>query len=193
MCANSKRTATARSGAWSSITMRYYQSSQNPKAAKYWLLALEGRIPTNARDYVSQLMAKFELELHLSSPRVSKLGHFKVAYQGSPQCVSINSDLTPERFLLTLVHELAHLICHQEFGRKVKPHGPEWKRTFQTLMTPLLCEAVFSSGILPQVIRHLNSPKATSCVDKDLHLAFERSEGKVYIILDDLTIGDEFC
>lgn len=172
--------------------MRFYQNGQSPEAARYWLAALNGRVPSASGDYVAQLMAKFDLELHLSSPRVSKLGHYKVAHRGRPQSVSINRDLSQERFLLTLIHELSHLICHLEFGRRIKPHGSEWKRTFQTLMTPLLCDAVFSSGILPQVVRHLNSPKATSCVDKELHLAFERLDGKEYTVLDDLSVGDEF-
>jgi hypothetical protein len=172
--------------------MRYFQDGQSPNAAIYWQKALIGRIPNAALEYVAQLMRTFKMELHLSSPRVSKLGHYRVAHQGKPQSISINRDLSQERFLLTLVHELAHLVCHNEFGRHIKPHGSEWKRTFQTLMTPLLCEPVFSAAILPHVIRHLNTPKATSCVDKELHMAFERMEGKEYITLDDIETGTEF-
>ena len=172
--------------------MRFYQRGQSPKAAIYWQRVLTDRIPMAATEYVSQIMRKFDLEFHLSPPRSSKLGHYRIAFDGKPQSISINRDLSTERFLLTLVHELAHLVCHQEFGRRIKPHGQEWKRTFQTLMTPLLCEEVFSSGILPHVVRHLNSPKATSCVDKELHIAFERMEGKEYITLDDLDVGVEF-
>lgn len=172
--------------------MRYYQRAQSAEGVSYWQRALAQRIPVPAQEYVSLLMSRFDLELHLSAPRVSKLGHFRPAHAGRPQSISINRDLSTERFLLTLVHELAHLICHKEYGRRIKPHGAEWKRCFQQLMTPLLCEEVFSSGILPQVIRHLNAPKATSCVDKELHRAFERLEGKEYITLDEIPEGSRF-
>lgn len=172
--------------------MRYYQNGRSPNTATYWQRVLTDRIPDAAAEYVSQIMRKFELEFHLSPPRTSKLGHYRVAYNGNPQSISINRDLSPERFLLTLIHELAHLICHKEFGRRIKPHGQEWKRTFQTMMTPLLCEEVFSTNILPHIVRHLNSPKATSCVDKELHIVFERLEGKEYVTLDDLSMGVEF-
>ena len=47
-------------------------------------------------------------------------------------------NLNPYRFLMTLVHEVAHLVAFQKYGRAIKPHGKEWKFTFQTLMLPFI-------------------------------------------------------
>lgn len=172
--------------------MRYYQPKDNLDSAPYWANALKAHIPASSIAYVAQLMRNVEVDFHLSKPRSTKLGHYRAPYKGQPQSVSINSDLSPERFLLTLIHELAHLFTYQEYGRKVKPHGGEWKRCFQQLMTPLLSPVVFSEEILPHLIRHLNNPKATSCVDRELHKRFEAMEGKSNVCLDELPEGAEF-
>lgn len=172
--------------------MRYYQAKRSPEAHAYWKAALGARIPEAALPYVAQLMSTAELELHISRPRATKLGHYRAPQRGQPQCISINIDLSPERFLLTLVHELAHLFTHQEYARGVKPHGPEWKRCFQQLMTPLLCEEVFNKEILPYLIAHLNSPKASSCADPALYRKFEELEGIESITVADLAMGDVF-
>jgi len=34
----------------------------------------------------------------------------------------------PEPFLSTTVpHEVAHIVCHLRHGRRIRPHGPEWR------------------------------------------------------------------
>ncbi len=36
----------------------------------------------------------------------------------------------------TLRHELAHIIAYEIYGRKIKPHGPEWRATCHQLEIP---------------------------------------------------------
>jgi SprT protein len=34
----------------------------------------------------------------------------------------------PDSFLSTTIpHEVAHIVCHLQYGRRVRPHGPEWR------------------------------------------------------------------
>jgi predicted SprT family Zn-dependent metalloprotease len=53
--------------------------------------------------------------------------------------------------LITLIHEISHLVA-LKFGRKIKPHGNEWKYSFQRLMIPFIRE-IFPSHLLPLLAR----------------------------------------
>ncbi len=39
----------------------------------------------------------------------------------------------PDRVRQTVLHEYAHLMVHTRWGKKVKPHGPEWKEAMLEL------------------------------------------------------------
>nr|WP_313791522.1 SprT-like domain-containing protein [Lacinutrix neustonica] len=52
--------------------------------------------------------------------------------------MTINENLNHYKFLITLIHEIAHFEAYKAFGRYIKPHGLEWKRTFQKLMLPFI-------------------------------------------------------
>jgi hypothetical protein len=75
--------------------------------------------------------------------------------------------------LLTLVHELAHLVTYDK-GKSVKPHGIEWKRNFQHLMLPFVNVAVFPNEILPFLAKYLINPKASTDADINLSLALKQ-------------------
>ena len=77
--------------------------------------------------------------------------------------------LNQYRFLVTLVHEIAHLVAFKKYGRAIKPHGKEWKHTFQFLMLPFIRPEIFPSDLLPYLARHFKNPKASS--DTDAHLS----------------------
>lgn len=36
----------------------------------------------------------------------------------------------------TLLHELAHLVAHERHGRRIAPHGPEWRKACADLGIP---------------------------------------------------------
>ena len=62
--------------------------------------------------------------------------------------ITINNDLNKYRFLITLIHEMAHLVTFKDMPRS-KPHGKEWKINFQRLMLPFLHPEIllsFSKG-----------------------------------------------
>ena len=77
------------------------------------------------------------------------------------------------RFLITLVHEIAHLVAFEQYGRRIKPHGAEWKHTFQRLMLPFLRPEIFPDRLLPVLARHFRNPKASSSTDTALSLALK--------------------
>src|SRR5690606_14316538 len=97
------------------------------------------------------------------------------------------------RFLMTLIHEIAHFEAYQNHGRYIKPHGKEWKQTFQRLVLPLLHPQVFPNDVLPLLARHFRNPKASSDSDIKLSLAlkqFDRPSDKTYIFV--VPLGSHF-
>ena len=68
--------------------------------------------------------------------------------------------------------------------RRIKPHGKEWKQTFQHLMLPFLCPEIFPSELLPLLANHFKNPKASSDTDTQLTLAlkqFNEDNDKTYV------------
>lgn len=80
--------------------------------------------------------------LVLSRPRKSKFGDFRAGPSGYR--ISVNKDLNPFRFALTLFHELAHLQVYGIHKGKVQPHGEEWKQAYRELLDSYSVETLFA-------------------------------------------------
>ena len=119
--------------------------------------------------------------------RVTRHGDYRLLPNGMHQ-ITVNASLNKYRFLITLVHEIAHLVAFENYGRRIKPHGQEWKRTFQHLMVPFIRPEVFPSQLLPIIANHFKNPKASSSTDARLSIALkafdkeERTKSYVYEI-----------
>ena len=114
--------------------------------------------------------------------RQTKHGDFRRLPNGKYQ-ITVNNNLNPYQFLLTLVHEIAHHVTFQKFGR-VQPHGKEWKRTFQRLMLPFLSPEIYPNDILGPLANYLKNPKASTDSDVKLSLALRENKaesGKSFI------------
>jgi len=75
---------------------------------------------------------------------------------------------------LTLIHEIAHLVAFEKYGRRIKPHGKEWKLTFQYLMVPFIRPEIFPQDLLPYLAYHFRNPKASSDTDARLSVALKK-------------------
>lgn len=128
-------------------------------------------IPKQAIDLVEELLIKYPFFLIIKNNRKTKHGDFRLLKNGAYQ-ITINNDLNNYRFLITLIHEIAHLKTYVENKHKIqqiKPHGMEWKRNFQKLMLPFLTPAIFPETILGVLANYLRNPKAST--DSDVHLS----------------------
>ncbi|MGI9532429.1 SprT-like domain-containing protein [Lutimonas sp.] len=136
---------------------------------------LERYVPAEALTLVVDMIDRYPCHLKIVNKRATKHGDFRRYTDGKIQ-ITINNDLNPYRFLLTLVHEYAHLVTFEEYKR-VKPHGAEWKRNFKMLMLPFLRPEVFPEELLAALASHLINPKASSDRDVNLSLAFRKYDG----------------
>src|SRR5690554_5732178 len=108
------------------------------------------------------------LAFRISKPRKTKAGDYRPPYNGQPHRISINGDLNPYAFLITTIHEFAHMTTYVRYGGKVLPHGPEWKMEFKRLLIPVLEKKELPKSIEKALLRSLNNLKASSCTD--IHL-----------------------
>ncbi|MFH4967018.1 SprT-like domain-containing protein [Gaetbulibacter sp. M240] len=153
---------------------------------------LNDYIPESALARVKRLLEHDHLVVKIKKERKTRHGDYLALPNGTHQ-ITINSNLNTYRFLITLLHEIAHFEAYQNFGRFIKPHGKEWKQTFQRIMLPFLNPEVFPSDLLPLLARHFKNPKATSDTDTALALAlkkFDEPNNKTYIF--DIPKGCEF-
>lgn len=126
-------------------------------------------IPEASKEKVFQLLEQDNLTVLVKKERKTRHGDYRKLPNGKHQ-ITVNGSLNKYRFLITLIHEIAHLEAYKKFGKFIKPHGVEWKRTFQYLMLPFLNPEVFPSEILPILANHFKNPKASS--DTDVQLAY---------------------
>ncbi len=149
-------------------------------------------VPERAVDRAFELIKANEVHLKIVDERKTRHGDYRRMPEGGHQ-ITVNASLNKYRFLITLIHEIAHLVAFEKHGRFIKPHGVEWKRTFQQLMLPFIRPEVFPSKLLPVLANHFKNPKASSDTDVKLSLAlkqFDPENDKSYIF--ELPFGTNF-
>jgi len=153
---------------------------------------LQNYIPSEAIPYVHQLLKHDNLLVKIKSERKTRHGDYRKLPNGKHQ-ITVNANLNSFRFLITLIHEIAHFEAYKTYGRFIKPHGMEWKNTFQHLMLPILNPQIFPNQILPLLAKHFKNPKASSDTDTALALAlkqFDAPNDKTFIF--EVPVGSDF-
>src|ERR1017187_1881109 len=76
-------------------------------------------IPEQSIEYVLNWFLEHKVRLRISLNRSSKSGDYRPAHQNLPPRISVNNNLNPYDFLITLVHEMAH---HEVWRTFVTPN-----------------------------------------------------------------------
>jgi hypothetical protein len=157
-----------------------------------FLAVFEKHLPEKAVQYCWKLWKQDPFHFYVSKARQTKLGDFRFRKDRKIQTITINHNLNQYQFLITYVHEVAHHRTYSQYGTSVKPHGEEWKKSFQQLMSPLLIDDIFPKAILIPLRRHMLNPKASSGSDLFLAKALKGHEPSVHTLLADIHPGDYF-
>jgi hypothetical protein len=134
---------------------------------------LQKYLPERAVIPVMGMIKAYHIQLKIVAQRQSKHGDYRLKSDGFHQ-ITVNSNLNKYRFLVTTVHEVAHLLAFKTYGYSILPHGAEWKHTFQKLMLPFLNPEIFPADLLPVLARHFKNPTASSDTDAQLSLALKQ-------------------
>src|SRR5919112_5025590 len=102
------------------------------------LEAIKKYIPEKSARLVLDYLTLHKVHLTITKDRKSVLGDYRHATTYNNHRISINGTLNKYSFLITLIHELAHLITFMQYKNRVEPHGKEWKKLYAVLLKDFL-------------------------------------------------------
>lgn len=130
--------------------------------------SLSDFLPQGTFELVEPFLLHYKVHLTITKSRATVLGDYRNAIEGKAHRISVNGNLNQYAFLITLLHELAHLITYVRFGNKVASHGTEWKDQFSDLLKHFIQSNIFPQDIRLQIAASMKSPAASSCADDAL-------------------------
>jgi len=150
-------------------------------------------VPEKALMPCFELIQTHGVHLKIVNQRKTRHGDYRLLPSGGHQ-ITVNATENKYRFLITLIHEIAHLVAFTEYGRRIKPHGIEWKSVFKHLMLSFLNPEIFPSELLPALARHFKNPKASSSSDALLDRALAQYDctDDALLFVADLAEGNHF-
>ncbi len=126
-------------------------------------------LPQHAVKPVANLINRYNIYFTISRKRKTKLGDYRPPVRQPHHKISVNHDLNPYAFLITFIHEVAHLIVYKKYKLKVSsPHGEEWKREYRTLMQIFLEKEIFPEDIKQELYLSLINSKASGSAEISL-------------------------
>lgn len=129
---------------------------------------LQSYLPDRTYKSVEKFLRVHKIHLTITRQRKTILGDYRHRTHAHNHRISINGNLNPFAFLITLVHEIAHLLTFEKFQNKVDAHGKEWKFIYAELMSEFLGRNLFPQEIESELIRSLRNPAASSCAEDGL-------------------------
>lgn len=135
---------------------------------------LEEYIPVSALPQVLHYIRFYKVHLTITKTRKSVLGDYRHTIGVKNHRISINGDLNQYAFLITLIHELAHLVTFTQHGNRVDAHGKEWKAVYRHLLLQFMGEEIFPEDIMQALERSLHNLPASSCADDVLMRVLRR-------------------
>ena len=154
---------------------------------------LKKYIPEKAVVTIAQWVYEFDFKLKIKKSRSTKLGDYRSPYGESNHIITVNHDLNKYEFLITLVHEIAHLSTYNKHKNRVKPHGDEWKEEYKNLMEKFLHSEIFPTDVIHVLKNYMSNPAASSCSDINLlRIMKNYNEDAGTVLLENIQFGEKF-
>ncbi len=151
-------------------------------------LQLEQYLPPNLSVELTKYLQDKQVLLTISNKRKTKLGDYRLPNSKTPyHRVSVNGTLNQYAFLITLIHEFSHLEAFEQFGKRILPHGKEWKMIFGKWLKELISRNIFPEDISKPLAKYSINPKASSVSDPQLMIGLRNYDVNRTIILNDLS------
>jgi SprT protein len=157
------------------------------------LHALLDYIPAESFDITVDYIRKYNIHLTISKARKSILGDYRPPQKGQGHRISVNGGLNKYSFLITLIHEIAHLVTFVNFGNYKQPHGIEWQRTYANLLEEYVQLNIFPEDIVIAIRKSQINPAASSCAEIHLTRALSQYDDRQDLLfVEQLHIGQKF-
>lgn len=148
--------------------------------------------PKSVAEYCFQLWEEHQFAFIISKSRHSKFGDYRFSPQKG-HTITVNVNLNPYAFLVTYLHEVAHLVTYKAYKNKVQPHGTEWKKAFYEIFEPILEEELLPAELVKVLKKYLAKPAASSAVYAPLVEVLKAYDPQsAHILLKDLPENTTF-
>jgi len=139
---------------------------------------LQHYLPAGTGPAVTAFLHQYKVHLTVARERKSILGDYRHRTHHDNHRISVNGNLNKYSFLITLLHELAHLLTYERYGNKVMAHGKEWKMIYGQLLRQFLQDNIFPPPVKKELSLSLSSPAASSCAEDGLLRALRKFDDK---------------
>ncbi|HTE31554.1 MAG TPA: SprT-like domain-containing protein [Chryseolinea sp.] len=129
---------------------------------------LQDYLPPGTYEPVLNYLREHHVHLTVARERKSILGDYRHRTHHTNHRISVNGNLNTYSFLITLLHELAHLLTFEQFGNKVLAHGKEWKLVYSKMLAQFLQHKIFPADIEAELMISLRNPAASTCAEDSL-------------------------
>src|ERR1700712_3546147 len=131
-------------------------------------------IPEESLEEVISYLQQYKVHLTITRERKSILGNYRNKIFDQNHRITINGNLNKQSFLITLLHELAHLLAYEKYGPGVPPHGVQWKKEYGLILSKFIVKKVFPPDIENILMSNLQNQAASSCADIHLTRALRK-------------------
>jgi hypothetical protein len=158
------------------------------------LHTLASYLPANSFEQVASYLQFYKVHLTITKQRQSVLGDYRNAAHGKNHRITINGDLNKYAFLITLLHELAHLLAFAQCGNRIYAHGKEWKLIYGKLLNDFREKKIFPADVELALQQSIQNPAASSCAEEGLTRVLRRydEQKRNICMLEELQYGTFF-
>ena len=125
-------------------------------------------LPEGSFEDVASYLHEYKVHLTVSRERKSVLGDYRNSHSNRNHRISVNGNLNKYSFLITLLHELGHLLAYEKYGNRIQPHGEQWKSEFGKILARFITKKIFPPDIEAELLQSLKNPSASSCAEDGL-------------------------
>src|SRR6188508_2492236 len=155
---------------------------------------LQTYLPLNTFEAVRQYLHQYQVHLTVAKERKSILGDYRHRTHGKTHRISVNGNLNKYAFLITLLHELAHLLAFEKYGNRIVTHGREWKSVYSNILKDFVSKKIFPADITQALTQSLHNPAASSCAEEGLMRVLRHYDEKKKdtVLLEEIPQGSYF-
>jgi SprT protein len=131
-------------------------------------------LPEGSFEDVAFYLNEYKVHLTITRERLTKLGDYRNKHLNKNHRISVNGNLNKFSFLITLLHELGHLVAYEKYGNRIQAHGAEWKNEFSKILARFIWKKIFPVDIQTELLKTLSNPAASSCAEAPLTRALKK-------------------